>query len=88
MLGGVALGAIAGGPAHRIRLQPVPDVPINASDAFVNVFGLSARHVRDTADSRSSSSLPGVVSHAAYLGLNGLPVVHGQVDDNSPWPTA
>ena len=28
------------------------------------------------------SSLPGVVSHAAYLGLNGLPVVHGQVDDN------
>ena len=28
------------------------------------------------------SSLPGVVAHAAYIGLNGLPVVHGKVDDN------
>ena len=23
-----------------------------------------------------------MVSHAAYIGLNGLPVVHGKVDDN------
>ena len=80
LLGGVALGAIAGARRTASAYSRYL-TSINASDAFVNVPGLLPG-MSATQPITLISSLPGVVSHAAYLGLNGLPVVHGQVDDN------
>ena len=76
----MALGAVAGArrtaSAYGRYLTS-----INASDVFVNVPG-RLPGMSATQPITLISSLPGVVSHAAYIGLNGLPVVHGKVDDN------
>ncbi len=78
LLGAVALGAIAG--ARRTATAYGRYLAaIKASDVFVNVPGrLPGMPV--TAPIRLISSLPGVVSHATYVGLNGVPLVHGHVD--------
>ena len=80
LLGGVALGAAAGARRTASAYSRYL-TSINASDAFVNVPG-RLPGMSATQPITLISSLPGVVSHAAYLGLNGFPVVHGQVDDN------
>jgi len=80
LLGGVALAAVAGArrtaSAYGRYLAS-----INASDVFVNVPGLLPG-MSATQPVTLISSMPGVVSHATYFGLNGLPVVHGTVDDS------
>jgi hypothetical protein len=80
LLGGVALGAVAGArrtaTAYGRYLSS-----INASDVFVNVPG-SLPGMSATRPVTLISSMPGVISHAAYIGLNGLPVVHGRVDNS------
>jgi hypothetical protein len=78
LLGAVALGAVAG--ARRTATAYGRYLAsINASDVFVNVPG-RAPGMPATRPITLISSLPGVVSHAAYIGLRGLPVVHGHVD--------
>jgi len=80
LLGAVALGAVAGARRTATAYGRYL-VSINASDLFVNVPGT----LPDMAATRPVtliSSLPGVVSHAVYIGLSGLPVVHGKVDDS------
>jgi hypothetical protein len=80
LLGGVALGAVAG--ARRTATAYGRYLAsINASDVFVNVPG-SFPGMPATRPVTLISSLPGAISHAAYIGLNGLPVVHGKVDDS------
>ena len=80
LLGGVALGAVAG--ARRTATAYGRYLTfIKASDVFVNVPG-TLPGMSATRPVTLISSLPGVVSHAAYIGLNGLPVVHGKVDDS------
>ncbi len=79
LLGAVALGAVAGarrtaGAYDRYLTS------INASDVYVNVPGVLPG-LPATRLIALVSSLPGVVSHATYIGLSGLPVVHGQPDD-------
>jgi hypothetical protein len=78
LLGAVALGALAG--ARRTATAYGRYLTsIHASDVFVNVPGkLPGMPV--VRPITLISSLPGVVSHAAYVGLNGLPVVHGRID--------
>ena len=74
LLGGVALGAVAG--ARRTATATAYGrylVFINASDVFVNVPG-KLPGMPTTRPVALISSLPGVVSHAAYIGLSGLPV--------------
>jgi hypothetical protein len=80
LLGGVALGALAG--ARRTATAYGRYLAsINASDVFVNVPGaLPGMPVQRPIT--LISTLPGVVSHGAALGLNGLPVFHGHVDDS------
>ena len=80
LLGGVALGAVAGARRTATAYSRYL-TSINASDVFVNVPGILPG-MTATQSVALISSLPGVVSHAAYVGLNGLPIVHGQVDDN------
>ena len=77
LLGAVALGAVAG--ARRTSTAYGRYLASsNASDVFVNVYGrLPGMPV--TRPITLISSLPGIVSHAAYVGLNGLPVVHGRL---------
>lgn len=54
---------------------------IAASDAFVNVPGkLSGRPALRPI--KLISSLPGVVASAAYVGLNGAPVIDGRIDNS------
>jgi ABC-type lipoprotein release transport system permease subunit len=80
LLGGVALGSVAG--ARRTATAYGRYLAsINASDVFVNVPG-SFPGMPATRPVTLISSLPGVISHAAYIGLNGLPVVHGKVDNS------
>jgi hypothetical protein len=80
LLGGVALGAMAG--ARRTATAYGRYLAsINASDAFVNVPG-NLPGMPATRPVTLISSLPGVISHAAYIGLNGVPVVHGRVDNS------
>jgi hypothetical protein len=78
LLGAVALGALAG--ARRTATAYGRYLAsINASDVFVNVPGkLPVMTVMRPIT--LISSLPGIVSHAAYVGLNGLPVVNGRRD--------
>jgi hypothetical protein len=78
LLGAVALGALAG--ARRTAAAYGRYLAsIHASDVFVNVPGkLPGMPVMRPIT--LISSLPGVVSHAAYVGLSGLPVVHGRID--------
>ena len=80
LLEGVALGALAG--ARRTATAYGRYLAsINASDVFVNVPGtLPGMPVQRPIT--LISTLPGVVSHGAALGLNGLPVFHGRVDDS------
>jgi hypothetical protein len=80
LLGGVALGALAG--ARRTATAYGRYLAsINASDVFVNVPGvLPGMSVQRPIT--LISTLPGVLSHGAALGLNGLPVFHGRVDDS------
>jgi hypothetical protein len=80
LLGGVALGAVAG--ARRTAAAYGRYLAaINASDVFVNVPG-SLPGMPATRPVTLISSLPGVISHAAYIGLNCSPVVHGQVENS------
>jgi len=80
LLGGVALGALAG--ARRTATAYGRYLAsINASAVFVNVPGvLPGMPVQRPIT--LISTLPGVLSHGAALGLNGLPVFHGRVDDS------
>ncbi len=80
LLGGVALGAVAGARRTAAAYSRYL-TSINASDVFVNIPG-QLPGMAFTRPVTLISSLPGVVSHAAYIGLNGFPVVHGQVDDS------
>jgi hypothetical protein len=78
ILGAVALGALAGAR----RTDTAYDhylTSINASNAFVNVPGVLPG-MPVTRPITLISSLPGVISHATYIGLNGYPVVNGKVD--------
>ena len=78
ILGAVTLGALAGAR----RTDTAYDrylTAINASDVFVNVPG-ALPGMPVTRPITLISSLPGVVAHAAYIGVNGYPVVHGKPD--------
>jgi len=80
LLGAVALGALAG--ARRTATAYGRYLAaINASDVFVNVPG-RLPGMPATRPVTLISSLPGVVAHAAYVGLNAVPVIHGRVDDS------
>jgi|HubBroStandDraft_2_1064218.scaffolds.fasta_scaffold07744_2 hypothetical protein len=78
ILGAVALGALAG--ARRTATAYGRYLAaINASDVFVNVPGVLPG-MAATRPITLISSLPGVISHATYIGLTGYPVVHGKPD--------
>src|SRR6266702_5188315 len=80
LLGGVALGAVAS--ARRTATAYGRCLAaINASDVFVNVPGLLPG-MPATRPYALISSLPGVVAHAAYIGLSGLPLMHGKPDNS------
>jgi hypothetical protein len=79
ILGAVALGALAGARRTATAYDRYL-TSINASDAFVNVPGVLPG-MPATKPIELISSLPGVIAHASYVGLNGLPVVHGKPDD-------
>ena len=80
LLGGVALGAVAS--ARRTAAAYGRYLAaINASDVFVNVPGLLPG-MPATRPYALISSLPGVVAHAAYIGLSGLPLMHGKPDNS------
>jgi hypothetical protein len=80
LLGGVALGAVAGARRTASAYGRYLEA-INASDVFVNVAG-ALPGLPPLKPITLVSSLPGVAAHATYIGLYGLPVVHGQVDDS------
>jgi ABC-type lipoprotein release transport system permease subunit len=76
LLGGVALGAVAG--ARRTATAYGHYLAaIKASDVFVNVPG-SLPAMAATRPYELISALPGVVAHAAYIGLSGVPLAHGK----------
>ncbi len=80
VLGAVALAALAGARstagAYGRYLKA-----INASDVQVNVPGaLPGLPLMEPI--KRLWSLPGVVSHGTYVGLNALPVVRGKIDDS------
>jgi hypothetical protein len=78
ILGAVALGALAGARRTATAYDRYL-TSINASDAFVNVPGvLPGMPVTRPID--LISALPGVISHATYVGLNAFPVLDGKVD--------
>jgi FtsX-like permease family len=80
LLGGVALGAVAG--ARRTATAYGRYLAaINASDVFVNVPGWLPG-MPATRPYQLISALPGVVAHAAYIGLSGVPLVHGKPEDS------
>lgn len=80
LLGAVALGAVAG--ARRTDTAYGRYLAASRiSDALVNVNGI----LPGTPVLRPISlisSLPGVVSHVAYIGVYAYPVVHGHVDQS------
>ncbi len=85
LLGGV-LGAVALA-AHRPGARSTAGAygrymkAINASDVQVNVPGaLPGLPLMEPI--RRLWSLPGVLSHGTYVGLNALPVVRGKIDDS------
>ena len=80
LLGGVALGAVAGARRTASAYGRYLEA-INASDVFVNVAG-ALPGLPPLKPITLVSSLPGVAAHGTYIGLYGLPVVHGQVDDS------
>jgi hypothetical protein len=80
LLGAVALGALAGA-RRTVSAYGRYLVSIQASDAFVNIPGILPG-MPLTRPMTLISRLPGVAAGAAYVGLNGNPVVHGRVDDS------
>src|SRR6266704_6919134 len=76
LLGGVALGAVAGARRTAAAYQRYL-AAINASDVFVNVPG-QLPGMPATRPYELISALPGVVGHAAYIGLSGVPLAHGK----------
>lgn len=78
LLGAVSLAALAG--ARRTATAYGRYLAaIKASDAFVNVPGkLPGMPLMRSIT--LISSLPGIASHAAYVGLNGAPVIAGRVN--------
>jgi hypothetical protein len=78
LLGAVILGSVAG--ARRTETAYGRYLAAsNVSDVFVNVPG-KPPGMPELRPITLISALPGVTSHAAYLGLNGAPVLHGRVD--------
>src|ERR1700760_2290426 len=75
-LGGVALGAVAGARRTAAAYQRYL-AAISASDVFVNVPG-QLPGMPTTRPYELISALPGVVGHAAYIGLSGVPLAHGK----------
>jgi len=80
LLGGVALGALAGArrtaSAYDRYLRAA-----NASDVLVDIPG----ELPGVSYQRSIAliaGLPGVTAHAAFMGLNAFPVVHGRINDS------
>ena len=80
LLGGVALGAVAGARRTAAAYGRYLSA-INASDVFVNVPG-QLPGMSATRPYELISALPGVVAHAAYIGLSGVPLVHGKSDNS------
>jgi FtsX-like permease family len=80
LLGGAALGAVAGARRTASAYGRYLEA-INASDVFVNVAG-ALPGLPPRKPITLVSALPGVAAHATYIGLYGLPVVHGQADDS------
>ena len=78
VLGAVALGAL-GGARRTATAYGRYLASIHASDVFVNVPG-KLPGMTVTRPITLISSLPGIVSHATYVGLNGLPVVNGRIN--------
>jgi hypothetical protein len=80
LLGGVALGAVAGARRTNAAYERYLTA-INASDVGVNVPGqlpgMAAMRPYELI-----SSLPGVIAHAAYIGLSGAPLLHGKPDNS------
>jgi hypothetical protein len=76
LLGGVALGAVAGARRTAAAYQRYL-AAINASDVFVNVPG-QLPGMPATRPYELISALPGVGDPAAYIGLSGVPLVHGK----------
>jgi hypothetical protein len=77
LLGAVALGALGGARRTATAYGRYLSAS-NVSDAFVNVSGrLPGKSA--TQSLSLISSLRGAVDHAAYLGLNGAPLVRGRV---------
>ena len=78
LLGAVILGALAG--AERTATAYGRYLTASrVSDVFVNVSG-RLPGLSLTAPVTLISGLPGVRSHAAYIGLNGVPVIDGHPD--------
>ncbi len=78
LLGAVALGAVAG--ARRTDTAYGRYLAASrSSDVFVNVPGILPG-IPALRPVSMISSLPGVVSHAAYAGVFEYPVVHGHID--------
>ena len=80
LLGGVALGAVAGARRTATAYQRYL-AAINASDVFVNVPG-QLPGMAATRPYELISALPGVIAHAAYIGLSGVPLAHGKPDNS------
>ena len=80
LLGGVALGAVAGARRTSAAYERYLTA-INASDVGVNVPG-QLPGMAATRPYELISSLPGVIAHAAYIGLSGVPLVHGKPDNS------
>ena len=80
LLGGVALGAVAGARRTNAAYERYLTA-INASDVGVNVPG-QLPGMAATRPYELIASLPGVIAHAAYIGLSGVPLVHGKPDNS------
>ena len=76
----MALGAVAGARRTATAYERYLTA-INASDVGVNVPG-QLPGMAATRPYELISSLPGVIAHAAYIGLSGVPLVHGKPDDS------
>src|ERR1700690_2016763 len=80
VLGAVALAALAGARSTAGAYGRYLSA-IKATDVQVNVPGeLPGLPLMEPI--RRLWSLPGVVSHGTYAGLNALPVVRGRIDDS------
>lgn len=78
LLGAVALGAVAG--ARRTDTAYGRYLAASrSSDVLVNVPGVLPG-IPALRPISMVSSLPGVVSHVAYIGVNAFPVVHGRIN--------